>query len=76
MLCHAVDWHKRKDQRTFVDILLKLGVAAVHLVLSKLEAASTAKHYVDDADIAKCGDDPLPKCAACAEADDKTACPH
>lgn len=59
VLGYAVDWNKRQDDGCALDVGLELGVVAIGLHLTQLEAACTAEHHIHDADVSECGDDPL-----------------
>ena len=71
MASNRVYWYKWKDKRCSLDIPLELGVIAIYLGLTKLQAACATEHDIDDAEISDAGDNPLPQIAACSEAHDE-----
>ena len=72
----AVDREEWYQDRSFLDIFLEVGVVAVGDRLAYLQAASSAEHHIDDADVADGGDDPLPCWTWGADADHERTCPY
>ena len=60
MLFNAVQRDKGQQDRNGGHILLIFGIIAIVLILADLQAAGTAEHDEDDANIADSHHDPLP----------------